>query len=38
LHGLSQNQGGEPHRTLNRAAGDDHGLLLGNLRGDKPGI
>jgi len=38
LHGLSQNQGDEPRRTLNRAAGDGHGLLLGNLHGDRPGI
>ena len=38
LHGLSQNQGDEPHRTLNRAAGDGHGSLLGSLHGDRPGI
>ena len=38
LHGLSQNQGDGPHRTLNRAAGGGHGLLLGNLHGDRPGI
>lgn len=38
LHGLSQNQGGEPHHTLDRAAGDGHGSLLGSLHGDRPGI
>lgn len=38
LHGLNQHQGGEPHRTLNRAAGDGHCSLLGNLHGDRPGI